>query len=142
MYQNLYVQDDTIWLFDDQKGMYTIPTKNFNYAYRKNSKGKHISFTGERCTKVYKFIRNTSDLFESDLPIETRVLTDIYLNDDEPSIGHRLTIFDIEVSLENGIPDIQKAENEIISISIYDWVTDEYHTLVLDKTNSQENYNN
>ncbi len=67
-------------------------------------------------------------------------MTDIYLEDDDPSEGHRLVIFDIEVSMKPELPDIETANNEITSIALYDQVVDEYHVLVLDTSGEKENY--
>lgn len=99
-----------------------------------------MTFTGVRCSKTYRYERGDPDIFESDLPIETRILTDVYLNDDEPSTGHRLVVFDIEVSMEMGIPNVATANNPITSIALYDQVTNEYYVLVLDKKSSKQNY--
>jgi DNA polymerase elongation subunit (family B) len=89
-------------------------------------------------TKYYKFDDPT--MFESDIPRETRVLTDLYLQDDAPSAGHKVVFFDIEVSMENGIPNIENPNNEVTAITLYDSVTKEYTVLVLDKTVSRGNY--
>jgi DNA polymerase elongation subunit (family B) len=79
-------------------------------------------------------------MFESDVPRETRVLTDLYLEEDNPSKGHTVMFFDIEVSMENGIPNIENPNNEVTAVTLYDSATKEYTVLVLDKTGSRENY--
>jgi DNA polymerase elongation subunit (family B) len=94
--------------------------------------------TGQRVSKVYKFNRNADNIFEGDLPIETRILTDLYLEDDTPSEGNVTLFFDIEVSMENGIPDIHNPNNEITSIALYDPTIDRYVAIVLDKQNIYE----
>ena len=144
MYQNIYVEDGegrgTVHLWDDQNGYTTLPFSQFNYAYKPDNNGSVVSMTGVRVskTKYYKFDDPT--MFESDIPRETRVLTDLYLQDDIPSTGHKVVFFDIEVSMENGIPNIENPNNEVTAITLYDSVTKEYTVLVLDKTVSRGNY--
>jgi DNA polymerase elongation subunit (family B) len=144
MYQNIYVEDGegrgTVHLWDDQNGYTTLPFSQFNYAYKPDNNGSVVSMTGVRVskTKYYKFDDPT--MFESDIPRETRVLTDLYLQDDAPSAGHKVVFFDIEVSMENGIPNIENPNNEVTAITLYDSVTKEYTVLVLDKTVSRGNY--
>ena len=144
MYQNIYVEDGegrgTVHLCDDQNGYTTLPFSQFNYAYKPDNNGSVVSMTGVRVskTKYYKFDDPT--MFESDIPRETRVLTDLYLQNDTPSTGHKVVFFDIEVSMENGIPNIENPNNEVTAITLYDSVTKEYTVLVLDKTVSRGNY--
>ena len=144
MYQNIYVEDGegrgTVHLWDDQNGYTTLPFSQFNYAYKPDNNGSVVSMTGVRVskTKYYKFDDPT--MFESDIPRETRVLTDLYLQNDTPSTGHKVVFFDIEVSMENGIPNIENPNNEVTAITLYDSVTKEYTVLVLDKTVSRGNY--
>ena len=89
--------------------------------------------TGVRCEKVYRYRHDDPSLFESDFPRETRVITDLYLQDDTPSTGHKVLFFDIEVSMVNGLPDIQNPNNEITAITGYDSSTNEYSVFILDK---------
>jgi DNA polymerase elongation subunit (family B) len=143
VYQNIYIdtptdETPTVYIFDDTQGMLTIPWSDFNYAYVRDPKGKHIAMTGERVTKTRRFIRGREGVFESDLPKETRVLTDLYLDDDTPSQGNVVMFFDIEVSMENGLPDIHNPNNEITSIAAYDQMSQSYVVFVLDKNNLYE----
>jgi DNA polymerase elongation subunit (family B) len=139
VYQNIFIErgegfgNDTVHLWDDELGYKTIPYKNFDYAYKADRSGNHVSMTGVRLAKVKRYKRDDPNLFESDLPQETRVLTDLYLNEDNPSTGHKVMFFDIEVSMENGVPKIDNPNNEITSIAVYDAITQEYSVLVLDK---------
>jgi DNA polymerase elongation subunit (family B) len=140
MFQNIFLSKDDVYLWDDKRGLVTFPVKEYDYAYRKNPNGQHVTFTGERCSKTRRYSRNEPDVFESDLPVETRVLTDIYLDSDEPSVGHRVVLFDIEVSMEGALPNVETANNEITSIALYDYVTEEYHVVVLDKAGNKDSY--
>ena len=143
MYQAIYIErgegfgNDTVHLWDDQMGYKTVPYRNFDYAYKPDRSGNFISMTGVKLAKVKRYKRDDPNLFESDLPPETRVLTDLYLNEDNVSQGHKTMFFDIEVSMENGVPNIENPNNEITSIAVYDSVTQEYSVLVLDKAGYQ-----
>jgi DNA polymerase elongation subunit (family B) len=146
VYQNIFIERgegfgaDTVHLWDDQLGYKTIPFKNFDYAYKPDRGGNYISMTGAKLAKVKRYKRDDPSLFESDLPQETRVITDLYLNEDNPSTGHKVMFFDIEVSMENGIPTVVDPNNEITSIALYDSTTQEYSVLVLDKSGVNSNY--
>ena len=140
MYQNIYIErgeqwgQDTVHLWDDHLGYRTLPFKNFNYAYKPDKSGKYLSMTGVRLSKVSRWQKDDTNVFESDLPQETRVLTDLYLTEDAPSVGHKVMFFDIEVSMVNGIPKIDNPNNEITSIAYYDSTTEEYTVLVVDNS--------
>ena len=146
MYQNIFIErgdgfgTDTVHLWDDQLGYKTIPYKNFDYAYKPDRSGNYISMTGVKLAKVKRYKRDDPSLFESDLPQETRVLTDLYLNEDSVSTGHKVMFFDIEVSMENGIPNTENPNNEITSIAVYDSITQQYTVLVLDKAGTHPSY--
>ena len=113
---------------------------DFQYAYQKDPRGTHQTFTGESCKKVTRFDRSGTDIFEGDLPLETRVLTDLYLDSDEPSEGHRLVFCDIEVDSEDGFPNWENAINTITSIALYDAVVKQFTVMVLDTTGDKENF--
>jgi DNA polymerase elongation subunit (family B) len=143
-YQNIYIdtsadESPTVYVWDDKEGLLTLPLSDFNYAYIKDPKGKYLSMTGERLSKTRRFMRGHPNVFESDLPKETRVLTDLYLDDDMPSEGNIVMFFDIEVSMENGIPDTHNPNNEITSIAAYDPTIDKYTVIVLDKNKLYDN---
>ena len=139
MYQNIYidssVDDTTVYIWDDNLGLRTFNWSEFAYAYIKDPTGKYLTMTGDRVSKTRRFTRGNPNIFESDLPRETRVLTDLYLHEDNPSEGNIVMYFDIEVSMENGVPDVHKPNNEITSIALYDSTIDKYTVIVLDKNN-------
>ena len=147
MYQNIFVEKtergSLIHIWDDEKGHITFPFKK--YAYRKSKAGTFTSLYGDKLEKVTNYDYNDPGLFESDVPVETRVLIDRYENDDEPSINHRLLLFDIEVSMEGQLPDVNKAKNPVTAVSIYHYVEDKYYVLVLDvngRMKTEKNFEN
>jgi DNA polymerase elongation subunit (family B) len=135
-YQNIHIDqntdEQTVYVWDDTKGLVTFPLSEFNYAYVKDPSGKYLSMTGERVSKTRRFTKGHPNVFESDLSKETRVLTDLYLHEDNPSEGNVIMYFDIEVSMANGIPNTQNPNNEITSIAVYDPTIQKYSVFVLD----------
>jgi len=120
-------------IWDDKFGHQTFRYKK--YAYIKNKSGTYISLYGDRLKRINKYEKDQSGLFESDVNPEIRVLVDNYTDSDEVSTGHRTMIFDIEVEVTTGFPDVKKAENRITAIGFNDPRTDEYFCYVLDTTN-------
>ena len=120
-------------IWDDKFGHQTFRYKK--YAYVKNRAGTYISLYGDKLKRINKWDKEQPDLFESDVNPEIRVLVDNYTNSDDVSSGHRTMIFDIEVEVTTGFPDIEKAENRITAIGFNDPLTDEYFCYVLDTTN-------
>ena len=135
MYQNIYYESrkNKVHIWDDKSGHVVIPYKR--YAYVKDNYGTHVSLYGDRLKKTYKWDKTVEGLHESDINPETRTLIDMYTNSDEPSVGHRIMIIDIEVEVTEGFPSPQKAENKITSIAIHDSETDQYFCYVLDEKN-------
>jgi len=133
MYQNIYIdkKTETVHLWDDQKGYVTFPMPK--YAYRKKTGGRYRSVYGDELEKVTNFNRNDPSIFEGDVPPETRVLIDAYEDSDEPSKGHRVVFFDIEVSSEGGFPVIEEGDKELTAIALYDGAASKYTAFILDK---------
>ena len=103
------------------------------YAYRKKAGGRYRSVWGDELEMVTFFNRNDPIIFEGDVPTETRVLIDAYEDSDEPSKGHRILFFDIEVSTEGGFPNIEEGDKEITAIALYDNISKKYLAYILDK---------
>ena len=133
MYQNIYFdikkQQSHIW--DDEKGYFVIPYKR--YAYVRDRSGSHVSLYGDKLRKVFKFDADTPNLFESDVPPETRVLVDQYGDSEELSNNHNIMMIDIEVEVTEGFPMPEDANNKITSIAVYDSNSDTYYAFVLDE---------
>ena len=133
MYQNIYYdrKRNKMHVWDDKFGY-----KNFRYkkyAYVKNKTGTYVSLYGDKLKRINKWDDDQPELFESDVNPEIRVLVDNYTDSDEVSVGHKIMIFDIEVEVTDGFPDIDKAENKITSIAFNDALTDKYYCYVLDE---------
>ena len=125
-------------LWDDTKGHLEIPFRK--YAYVKHPSGQHVSLYGDRLKKVTQFDKDDPTLHESDVPPTTRFLVDQYGDSDEASTGHRIMFFDIEVEVTEGFPDVQKAQNPITSIALYDSTTEKYFTYVFDPNKRLKSY--
>ena len=132
-YQNCYYQREKnlVHIWDDHQGYRSFPYTR--YAYEKATNGEYTTLYGDRVTKIYKFKKDDPNLFESDVPETTRVLVDTYTDSDLPSEGHVILTYDIECEMESGLPDPEKAENELTSIGLHDSATNQYWVLVMDK---------
>ena len=130
MYQNIYIEKPKqgkplVHIWDDKQGYQKFQFTP--YAYQKSQTGQHRSLYGDKLKKV-KFWTGEDlqkgDIFESDVPLETRVLIDQYADSNEPSVGHRELFFDIEVEVVDGFPEPKTAKNKITAIAIYDKTAD------------------
>ena len=136
MYQNIYVKrtktSSEVHLWDDKTGYSKFQYKS--YAYLKSQSGTYRSLYGDKLKKVNFWSGDdlqNGRVFESDIPIETRTLVDMYTDSDEPSVGHREVYFDIEVEVKDGFPDASRADNKITAIALYDKVADKYSCFIL-----------
>jgi len=137
MYQNIYIEKPKqgkpfVHIWDDKKGYSKFQFTP--YAYQKSQTGQYSSLYGDKLKKV-KFwtgedLQN-GNVFESDVPLETRVLVDMYGDSDEQSEGHREVFFDIEVEVKDGFPEPSTAKNKITAIALYDKTADKYHCFIL-----------
>ena len=147
MYQNIYVswsrKRPLVHLWDDQKGYAMFPYNG--YAYKKDRSGTKFSLFGDRVKKITYWDKDdTDDLFEADVHPERRTLIDMYYKSDDPSVGHKVVFFDIEVEIIEGFPSWKNPVNKILSFTIYDQISDTYYTGILDpeKKCTLKNYDN
>ena len=133
MYQNIYFErkSNTCHLWDDKQGYTSFVFKP--YAFKKRQGGKYKSMSGEELEKVYSFNPRDPSLFESDVPIDTRILIDAYEDSDDSSEGNRVLFLDIEISTEGGFAKDDEADKEITAIAIYDSTTSKYTAFILDR---------
>ena len=132
-YQNIYYQREKnlIHLWDDTQGYRSFPYTR--YAYERAENGESLSIYGDKLTKIYKFSKDDTNLFESDVPETTRALVDLYSDSDDPSEGHVILTYDIECEMTSGLPNPEEAKNELTSIALHDSATNQYWVLVMDK---------
>ena len=133
MYKNIFIdrKQNLVHLWDDEKGHLQFPFRN--YAFRKSASGTFSSIYGDKLEKIYNFNPRDPSLFESDVPLETRILIDAYEDSDEQSKGHVIATIDIEVSTEGGFPVIADGDKEITAIALHDSSTQKYTVFILDK---------
>ena len=140
MYQNIYYEykKGMVHLWDSVEG-YT-KFRNKRYAFVESQTGTYMTLSGKKVKRVSKWDESDEDMgvvYEKDVYPETRNLIDKYIDSDEVSEGHKLMVFDIEVSTEGGLPNTLRAENEVTAISYH--VPDEYTALILDKHDKIKN---
>jgi DNA polymerase elongation subunit (family B) len=137
MYQNIYIEKPKqgkpiVHIWDDVKGYEKFQFTP--YAYKKHPAGTYRSLYGDKLKKVIYWTGEDLDnevIFESDVPLETRVLIDKYGDSNEPSQGHRELFFDIEVETTGGFPEPTTAKNKITAIALYDKAMDKYSCFIL-----------
>jgi DNA polymerase elongation subunit (family B) len=123
-------------IWDDRFGYKTFRYKK--YAYVKNRAGTYVSLYGDKLKRINKWDKDQPELFESDVNPEIRVLVDNYTDSDDVSVGHRTMIFDIEVEVTDGFPDVRRANNKITAIGFNDSILEKYFCYVLDPTDKLE----
>ena len=125
-------KSNKVYIWDDhQKGVASF--KYQPYAYKRKPGGKFRSIYGTELEKVAKFHPAEPNLYESDIPVETRVLIDAYGESDEVSIGHHIAILDIEVDSTGGYPKTENPKQKITAIAVYDAFNKQYYCFVLDE---------
>ena len=137
MYQNIWCEKRggnqvEVHLWDDTAGYQNFIFKN--YAYVKDGSGQYHSIYGDKLKKVTYWTEEdfkTGRVFESDIPLETRILLDRYEDSDEPSKNHVELFFDIEVEVIDGFPEPSKANNKITSVAFYTRHDEKYVVYVL-----------
>jgi DNA polymerase elongation subunit (family B) len=132
-YQNIFFdrKTSTVHLWDDRNGYANF--KYQPYAYRKKPDGKYVSIYGDKLEKVTGFHPAATGLFESDVPVETKVLVDAYADSDEVSSGHRIAVIDIEVNSVGGYPNMQTFNQPITAVAVYNSENSHYYCYVLDE---------
>ena len=146
MYQNIWCEKRggnqvEVHLWDDVAGYQNFIFKN--YAYVRDGSGQYRSIYGDKLKKVTYWTEEdfkTGRVFESDIPLETRILLDRYSDSDEPSKDHRELFFDIEVEVTDGFPEPSKANNKVTSVAFYTKHDEKYVVYVLG--NGKDNVKN
>lgn len=131
-YQNIYFDRSTytMHIWDDVKGHFTIPYVRYGYII--DEFGDYDTLYGQRAKKVYNIDPTDKTILEHDVISTTRTLIDMYTDTDEPSTGHRVLTYDIEVEMKSGVPDVVAANNTITSIACHDGDADIYYVFILD----------
>lgn len=139
MYQNISYDKKTniIHLWDDNAGYQKFAYQP--YAYLPDPNGEYVSLAGVMLSKVKGDFRDNPDAYESDVPVETRVLIDLYYESDEPSKNHRDLFFDIEVDISEKYPSIEDADCKITSIGYLNKTNMERRVLILDERRKLHN---
>ena len=119
----LYVRDST-----------SFTNKTITNAYVKDGGGQYQSIYGDKLKKVTYWTEEdfkTGRVFESDIPLDTRILIDRYPDSDDISTDHRILYYDIEVEVTDGFPEPSKAQNKVTSVAMYTKHDGKYRVYVL-----------
>jgi DNA polymerase elongation subunit (family B) len=150
MFKNIFVtnrtqdQDAIVYVWGDGQhndlGLRTYKWSDFDYAYKLDRAGDKVTIFGDRVSKTFRWKEGQPGIFESDVPRETRVLTDLYQDSDEVAKNHRVLFFDIEVEKVNGeFANIERADGVINAIGCYAQAKDEYVVFLLDRDSRMDN---
>lgn len=134
-YQNVYLNRVgwnryNVHLWDSEKGYNCFDWQP--PVFTPSPYGEYRTLDGRKAKMVRNYNKG-DEVFESDVPPETALLIELYGDTDEQPENQRLFVFDIEVTMEPTLPDVDKANNEITSIAYYDSVLDEYGVLITDE---------
>jgi DNA polymerase I len=125
-------------LWDDEAGYLCRKFRNFGFV--KSEFGKYKTLHGEKVDKVYDFKWDNPNVYEADLPVETKILMELYRDTDEPAKNIKTLIIDIETDSSGGFPDMKTFDKEITAFSYYDKTANQYKCLILDKESKVQPY--
>lgn len=143
MYQAISY-DFTKWecsLRDDVLGWNTF--KYSSTYYKIDPEGEFETLDGLRASYCKKIDKSKPlEYYEIDIPMETRVLIDLYKNEDEPPKWQNILFFDIEIEIGGALtPEyIKAAPMPVTSIALYDKTTKQKICFVTDKSKKLEIY--
>jgi DNA polymerase elongation subunit (family B) len=134
MYQAIYVNRrmEIVHLWDDKYGKLEFPLDSIRFAYRRKEGGEFKSLYGDELEEISHYQDGDPTLFESDVPIELKILSKLYEDSDDPSEGHRIGILDIEVDSTGGFPNVETGDKIITAIALYDSISESFISYILD----------
>lgn len=140
MYKSIFYDKsrEILHLWTDDMGYICRKFKNF--AFVKSEFGKYKTLHGEKVDKIYEFEYDNPNTYEADLPVETKILMELYRDVDEPAKNVKTLIIDIETDSTGGFPDMKTFDKEITALSYYDKSTNQYKCLILDKERKVQDY--
>ena len=138
MYQAVYYsyKDKKVHLRDDKLGWNSL--EYYPTYYQIDPDGEYETLDGLRASPVKKCDKSKPlEFYEIDIPMETRVLIDVYMKEDNPPEFQNVLFFDIEIEIGGALtPEyIVEAPMPVTSIAMYDQTTQQKFCFILDKKN-------
>lgn len=140
MYKNLYFDrannEIHLWTDGEHGDKLYEKFKYEKYAYKFDPNGQHRTLNDLPVTKVKRWSREDEEaglIFEHDVRDSTCVLIDRYQRYEEPSKGHVVLYFDIEVERGQKYSKPAQALNVINAVSFYDTHSKLYRCYLLDR---------
>jgi DNA polymerase elongation subunit (family B) len=134
MYQACYYsfKDYKYHLRDDAEGW-----SHFDHKatfYKEDPNGSFLTLDGRKVSPTQKYDREDPFLYEKDVNKVTRVLVDLYYEDDDPPKYHNIVYFDVECEIVGALTpsNIKNAIAKMTSLSLYDVNTKTYYCWVVD----------
>lgn len=136
MYQCAYYsyKQRKFFLRDDEKGWFDF--EYYPTYYKIDPEGEFETLDGLRATSVSKCDKSKPlEYYEIDIPMETRVLIDLYKDEDEAPKWQNIVFFDIEIEIGGALtPEyIKEAPMPLTSIALYDQTTKTKYCYIIDK---------
>ena len=135
MYQAAYYDrtDYSYYIKDDKTGWH-----NFKYTpelYQISPDGTLETLDGKRANPIKKYSWKDISLYEQDVDKLTRVLIDLYKDDDNGPTHQNIVYFDIECEIGGALTTeyIKSAPMKMTSVSAYDQTTQKYYCYILDE---------
>jgi DNA polymerase elongation subunit (family B) len=142
MYQAIYYDYSTYLyhLRDDVEG-WTEPFKHSPTYYVEDTRGSHLTLEGKKVSPIWK-LDNWKDpkYYEKDVEKTTRLLVDLYYENDDTPAFNNIIYLDIECEIGGALTpeNIKGAFTKITAISLYDNNTKKYTCLILDDDRTYE----
>ncbi len=126
-------------LRDDVKGW--VEFEYFPTYYKLDPNGTKQNILGQNVSEVDSYDeKNIRDYFEVDIDNNLRILSDVYLNQENVPSFHNIVFFDIEIEMGGALtPDyIKQAPSKFTSVALFDKNKNRYYCLILDENDSIE----
>jgi DNA polymerase elongation subunit (family B) len=123
----------TYYIRDDKRGW--IDFKYTPELYRIHPEGNLSTLDGKRAFATDRYDWKDNSLYEKDVDKLTRVLIDLYQDNDDIPEYHNVIYFDIECEIGGALtPEyIRSAPMKMTSVSVYDQTTKKYYCYILDE---------
>jgi DNA polymerase elongation subunit (family B) len=127
-----------IHLWDDEDGYSKHLWKNEAYIECSKNNASYRGMSGEWLQKVTDFDRNDENLHFHDMTPNQKFLIEKYGINDNPSTGHNIGFFDIEIKLGGKLTEeyIESCPQPVTSIAFYRQSDNYFVTLIWDEHNA------
>ena len=138
MYQAIFYdnKEKKCHLRDDKEGWCHF--EYFPTYFKLDPNGQFQTLDGKTVSPTKKLNREDPTMYEVDVPAETRILVDLFKDEDDAPKYHNVVFLDIECVIGGALTpeNVQNAGTKITAIALYDKQTATYYCFILDETKS------